>query len=388
MQFKPAVTALVSAVALATLLSGCNKEDQAAQQQQQQQAPQVGVVTLQPQAFTLTTELPGRTNAYRIAEVRPQVNGIILKRLFKEGSEVKQGQQLYQIDPAVYEANLSKAQADLQATRSLADRYKQLIEEQAVSRQEYDDANAKRLQAEASLKSAQIDLRYTKVLAPISGRIGRSAVTEGALVNSGQTNAMATIQQLDPIYVDVTQSTAELLKLRRELESGQLQRAGDNAASVQLVLEDGTLYKQEGRLEFSEVAVDETTGSVTLRAIFPNPDHTLLPGMFVHARLKAGVNANAILAPQQGVTRDLKGAPTALVVNKDNKVELRQLKASRTVGSDWLIEEGLNPGDRLITEGLQYVRPGAEVKVSEATNVKKPASAAQANTAKADAKAE
>ncbi|AUA32008.1 UNVERIFIED_ORG: membrane fusion protein (multidrug efflux system) [Pseudomonas parafulva] len=388
MQFKPAVTALVSAVALATLLSGCNKEDQAAQQQQQQQAPQVGVVTLQPQAFTLTTELPGRTNAYRIAEVRPQVNGIILKRLFKEGSEVKQGQQLYQIDPAVYEANLSKAQADLQATRSLADRYKQLIEEQAVSRQEYDDANAKRLQAEASLKSAQIDLRYTKVLAPISGRIGRSAVTEGALVNSGQTNAMATIQQLDPIYVDVTQSTAELLKLRRELESGQLQRAGDNAASVQLVLEDGTLYKQEGRLEFSEVAVDETTGSVTLRAIFPNPDHTLLPGMFVHARLKAGVNANAILAPQQGVTRDLKGAPTALVVNKDNKVELRQLKASRTVGSDWLIEEGLNPGDRLITEGLQYVRPGAEVKVSEATNVKKPDSPNQGNAAKADAKAE
>lgn len=391
MQFKPAVTALVSAVALATLLSGCNKEDQAAQQQQQQQqqqAPQVGVVTLQPQAFTLTTELPGRTNAYRIAEVRPQVNGIILKRLFKEGSEVKQGQQLYQIDPAVYEANLSKAQADLQATRSLADRYKQLIEEQAVSRQEYDDANAKRLQAEASLKSAQIDLRYTKVLAPISGRIGRSAVTEGALVNSGQTNAMATIQQLDPIYVDVTQSTAELLKLRRELESGQLQRAGDNAASVQLVLEDGTLYKQEGRLEFSEVAVDETTGSVTLRAIFPNPDHTLLPGMFVHARLKAGVNANAILAPQQGVTRDLKGAPTALVVNKDNKVELRQLKASRTVGSDWLIEEGLNPGDRLITEGLQYVRPGAEVKVSEATNVKKPDSPNQGKAAKADAKAE
>lgn len=388
MQFKPAVTALVSAVALATLLSGCNKEDQAAQQQQQQQAPQVGVVTLQPQAFTLTTELPGRTNAYRIAEVRPQVNGIILKRLFKEGSEVKQGQQLYQIDPAVYEANLSKAQADLQATRSLADRYKQLIEEQAVSRQEYDDANAKRLQAEASLKSAQIDLRYTKVLAPISGRIGRSAITEGALVNSGQTNAMATIQQLDPIYVDVTQSTAELLKLRRELESGQLQRAGDNAASVQLVLEDGTLYKQEGRLEFSEVAVDETTGSVTLRAIFPNPDHTLLPGMFVHARLKAGVNANAILAPQQGVTRDLKGAPTALVVNKDNKVELRQLKASRTVGSDWLIEEGLNPGDRLITEGLQYVRPGAEVKVSEATNVKKPDSPNQGNAAKADAKAE
>ena len=384
MQFKPAVTALVSAVALATLLSGCKKEEAAPAAQ----APLVGVVTLQPQAYTLTSELPGRTTAFRVAEVRPQVNGIILKRLFKEGSDVKEGQQLYQIDPSVYEANLANAKANLQATRSLAERYKQLIDEQAVSKQEYDDANAKRLQAEASLKSAQIDLRYTKVLASISGRIGRSSVTEGALVNNGQSNAMATIQQLDPIYVDVTQSTAELLKLRRDLESGQLQKAGDNAAKVQLVLEDGSLFKQQGRLEFSEVAVDETTGSVTLRAIFPNPDHTLLPGMFVHARLQAGVNANAILAPQQGVTRDLKGMPTALVVNKENKVELRQLKASRTQGSGWLIEEGLNPGDRLITEGLQFVRPGVEVKVSEATNVKKPAGPTQASAAKADAKAE
>ncbi|MFB4393286.1 MULTISPECIES: efflux RND transporter periplasmic adaptor subunit [unclassified Pseudomonas] len=384
MQFKPAVTALVSAVALATLLSGCKKEEAAPAAQ----APLVGVVTIQPQAFTLTSELPGRTTAYRVAEVRPQVNGIILKRLFKEGSDVKEGQQLYQIDPAVYEATLANAQANLQATRSLADRYKQLIDEQAVSKQEYDDANARRLQAEASLKSAQIDLRYTKVLAPISGRVGRSSVTEGALVSNGQANAMATIQQLDPIYVDVTQSTAELLKLRRDLESGNLQKAGDNAAKVQLVLEDGSLFKQDGRLEFSEVAVDETTGSVTLRAIFPNPDHTLLPGMFVHARLQAGVNANAILAPQQGVTRDLKGSPTALVVNQENKVELRQLKASRTLGSEWLIEDGLKPGDRLITEGLQFVRPGVEVKVGEATNVKKPASPAQAGAAKADAKAE
>ncbi|WP_342650716.1 efflux RND transporter periplasmic adaptor subunit [Pseudomonas sp. REB1044] len=384
MHFKPAVTALVSAVALATLLSGCKKEEAPPAAQ----TPQVGVVTLQPQAFTLTSELPGRTSAYRVAEVRPQVNGIILKRLFKEGSDVKEGQQLYQIDPAVYEANLSNAQANLQATRSLAGRYKQLIDEQAVSKQEYDDANAKRLQAEATLKSAQIDLRYTKVLAPISGRIGRSAVTEGALVSNGQSNALATIQQLDPIYVDVTQSTAELLKLRRDLESGQLQKAGENAAKVQLILEDGSTFAREGRLEFSEVSVDESTGSVTLRAVFPNPDHTLLPGMFVHARLQAGVNANAILAPQQGVTRDLKGAATALVVNQDNKVELRQLKATRTLGNEWLVEDGLKAGDRLITEGLQYVRPGAEVKVSEATNVKKPGSPDQPNSAKADAKAE
>ncbi len=383
MQFKPAVTALVSAVALATLLSGCKKEEAAPAAQ----APQVGVVTLQAQPYTLVSDLPGRTIAYRVAEVRPQVNGIILKRLFKEGSEVKEGQQLYQIDPSVYEATLASAQANLQSTKSLSDRYKQLVSEQAVSRQEYDDAQAKRLQAEATLKSAQIDLRYTKVLAPISGRVGRSAVTEGALVSNGQSTAMATIQQLDPIYVDVTQSSAELLKLRRELESGALKKVGDNAAEVSLKLEDGSTYAQKGRLEFSEVSVDETTGSVTLRAVFPNPEHNLLPGMFVHARLNNGVNETAILAPQQGVTRDLKGQATALVVNKDNKVELRQLKASRTVGSDWLIEEGLNAGDRLITEGLQYVKPGVEVKVSEATNVK-PAQPTQASAASAGAKGE
>ena len=383
MQLKPAVSALVSAVALATLLSGCKKEEAAPVAQ----IPQVGVVTLQAQPYTLVSDLPGRTIAYRVAEVRPQVNGIILKRLFKEGSEVKEGQQLYQIDPSVYEATLASAKANLQSTRSLSDRYKQLVAEQAVSRQEFDDAQAKRLQAEATLKGAEIDLRYTKVLAPLSGRIGRSNVTEGALVSNGQADAMAVIQQLDPIYVDVTQSSAELLKLRRELESGRLQKVGENAAKVTLNLEDGSTYAQEGRLEFSEVSVDQTTGSVTLRAVFPNPEHNLLPGMFVHARLNNGVNAAAILAPQQGVTRDLKGQPTALVVNQDNKVELRQLKASRTVGSDWLIEEGLNPGDRLITEGLQYVKPGAEVKVSEATNVK-PAQPTQANAATAGAKGE
>ena len=367
MQFKPAVTALVTAVALASLLSGCKKEEAAPVAQ----TPQVGVVTLQPQAFTLTSELPGRTTAYRIAEVRPQVNGIILKRLFKEGGEVKVGQQLYQIDPSVYEATLKSAEANLQSTKSIADRYNQLVAEQAVSRQEFDTAQANRLQSEAALQTAQINVRYTKVLAPISGRVGRSSVTEGALVSSGQANAMAVIQQLDPIYVDVTQSSVELLELRRELESGRLQKAGDNAAKVKLTLEDGSEYRLDGKLEFSEVSVDETTGSVTLRAVFPNPDHTLLPGMFVHAQLQAGVNTAAILAPQQGVTRDLKGTPTALVVGPDNKVELRQLKASRTVGSQWLVEDGLKAGDRLITEGLQYVKPGIEVKASEATNVAK-----------------
>jgi len=382
MQFKPAVTALVSAVALASVLSGCKKEEAAAPAAAP--APQVGVVTLKTQSYTLVSDLPGRTTAFRVAEVRPQVNGIILKRLFTEGTEVKAGQQLYQIDPSVYEATQASAEASLASAKSLADRYKQLINEQAVSRQEYDNARSTALQAEATLRSAQINLRYTKVMAPISGRIGRSAVTEGALVSNGQTTAMATIQQLDPIYVDVTQSSTELLKLRRDLESGKLQKAGNNAAKVKLTLEDGTTYGQEGTLEFSEVSVDETTGSVTLRAKFPNPDHTLLPGMFVHAKLDGGVNNNAILAPQQGVTRDLKGTPTALVVNKDNKVELRELVADRTAGHSWVIEKGLSAGDRVITEGLQYVKPGATVQVKDATNVAPDGSTAPAAAGKGE----
>ncbi|MEN4751737.1 efflux RND transporter periplasmic adaptor subunit [Pseudomonas sp. Ps21-P2] len=366
MQFKPAVTVLVTAVALASLLSGCSKKEEAAAAPP---PPQVGVVTLKTQAYTLTSELPGRTTAFRIAEVRPQVNGIILKRLFTEGADVKAGQQLYQIDPAIYQATLDSAKATYESSNSLAGRYKQLINEQAVSRQEYDTAVGSAREAKAAVQTAEINLRYTKVYAPISGRIGRSLVTEGALVSNGQADAMATIQQLDPIYVDVIQSSAEMLKLRRDLESGRLQKAGDNAAKVKLVLEDGSLYPIEGKLEFSEVSVDQTTGSVTLRAVFQNPDHTLLPGMFVHARLQSGVAENAILVPQQGITRDLKGTPTALVVNADNKVESRTLVANRTIGSDWLVEKGLNAGDRVITEGLQYVKPGAEVKVAEATNV-------------------
>lgn len=367
MHTKPAFAALVSAVALALLsLTGC-QEDSAPQAQQ---APQVGVVTLQPQPFALTTEVPGRTSAYRIAEVRPQVNGIIQKRLFTEGSEVKAGQQLYQIDPAMYEAAYKSAQATQISAKSLADRYKLLVADKAVSQQAYDEARAAGLQADAALEQARIDLRYTKVLALISGRIGRSGVTEGALVTSGQTMAMATIQQLDPIYVDVTQSSKDLLALRADLAEGRLQKAGDNSAKVQLVLEDGSHYAHEGTLEFSEVAVDEGTGSVTLRAVFPNPDHLLLPGMFVHAELLAGVKQQAILAPQQGITRNQRGEPTALVVNAENKVEQRVLKASRTVGSAWLVEDGLDEGDRLITEGLQFVQPGVEVKAVPAGNVK------------------
>ena len=237
----------------------------------------MGVVTLQAEPFAVTTELPGRTRAYRIAEVRPQVNGIIQKRLFTEGSEVKAGQQLYQIDAAVYEATLKSAQASLASSKSLADRYAELVKDQAVSKQAYDEARAASLQAEAELERARIDLRYTKVLAPISGRIGRSAVTEGALVSNGQAQELATIQQLDPIYVDVTQPARDLLALRRDLADGRLQKAGENAAKVTLKLEDGSDYGHEGKLEFSEVTVDPGTGSVTLRAVFPNPDKVLLP---------------------------------------------------------------------------------------------------------------
>ncbi|PIA66855.1 efflux RND transporter periplasmic adaptor subunit [Pseudomonas sediminis] len=367
MHSKPAFAVLVSAIAVAMLsLTGCQESSAP----QTQQTPQVGVITLEAKPFTLTSEVPGRTSAYRIAEVRPQVNGIIQKRLFTEGSEVKAGQQLYQIDPATYEATFKSAQATQLSAKSLADRYKLLVADKAVSQQAYDEARAAGLQADAALEQARIDLRYTKVMAPISGRIGRSAVTEGALVSNGQANAMATIQQLDPIYVDVTQSSKELLRLRRDLAEGRLQKASDSAAKVALKLEDGSRYAHEGTLEFSEVAVDESTGSVTLRAVFPNPDHLLLPGMFVHAELLSGVKQNAILAPQQGVTRNQRGEPTAMVVGADNKVELRVLKADRTAGSAWLVEEGLNEGDRLITEGLQFVQPGAEVKAVPASNVK------------------
>lgn len=363
MQFKPMFPFLIPALAVTVLLGGCNQDQAPAAAAQ---TPQVGVVTLHAKSVDLSSDLPGRTNPYRVAEVRPQVDGIVLQRLFKEGADINAGQQLYQIDPSTYEASLANAQASAEQYRSLAGRYKQLIGEQAVSKQEYDNARAQQLQAEAQLKTAQINLRYTKVLAPISGRIGRSSVTEGALVSNGQATSMAIIQQLDPIYVDVTQSYADMLKLRRALDNGQLRKSGANAAKVGLTLQDGSTYNHEGTLEFSEVSVDQGTGSVTLRAVFPNPEHLLLPGMFVHARLSSGTAQEAILAPQIGVTRDLKGNPTSLVVNTDNKVELRQLKASRVIGDQWLIESGLKEGDKVIVEGLQFVKPGDAVNAHEA----------------------
>lgn len=359
------VWTLPSLLVLTALLTACQEPDAPAEQPPQQ----VGVVTLEARPFTLTTDLPGRTTAFRVAEVRPQVNGLIQQRLFKEGSDVKAGQQLYQIDAAIYNATYKSALASLASSQSLAERYADLVKDQAVSKQAYADAKAASLQAEAAVERARIDLRYTKVLAPISGRIGRSAVSEGALVTNGQAQAMTTIQQLDPIYVDLSQPARELLALRRDLAEGRLEKASDNAARVKLTLEDGTTFEHQGTLEFSEVSVDAGTGSVTLRAVFPNPEKTLLPGMFVHAQLVAGVKRDAILAPQQGVTRNARGEPTAMVVGADNKVEVRALKASRAVGSSWLVTEGLQAGDRLITEGLQFIQPGAVVDPQPAGNV-------------------
>jgi len=364
--------AVLTLAASALALAACSKTAEAPSAGK----PEVSVVTLATHPVVLTTELPGRTLAYRVAEVRPQVNGIVKKRLFTEGGEVKADQQLYQIDPSLYQASvdsqkaaLARAEAQLKTAALLVKRYKPLTETRAVSRQTYDDAVAARDQAaadvqsaKAALDTARINLVYTKVLSPIEGIIGRSSVTEGALVTANQTDALASVQQIDPIYVDVTQSSVELLRLRRAIDSGLLQRdMSKDSARVSLVLADGQSYNLEGTLAFSEVTVDESTGSVTLRAVFPNPDHKLLPGMFVRARILEGIAPQGLLVPQRGVTRNQRGQPTSLVVNAENKVELRVLKTDRTVGDQWLVTEGLKAGDRVIVEGLQRVQPGVEV---------------------------
>ncbi|MFA6222914.1 MAG: efflux RND transporter periplasmic adaptor subunit [Desulfomonilaceae bacterium] len=334
-------------------------------------------MTVQPQRLLLTTELPGRTSPYRVAEIRPQVNGIIQKRLFVEGSDVKSGQVLYQIDLAPFQAalnsataNLAKSEANFVATRLRFERYKGLLAEQAVSRQDYDDKEAALKQAEADIEyckaavdTARINLEYTGVTAPISGRIGKSNVTDGALVTAYQSLALATIQQLDPIYVDVPQSTTELLRLKRRLEDGRLNRDGTNQKKVNLIQEDGTAYPLEGTLKFRDVTVDPTTGSVVLRLVFPNPDGILLPGMFVRAVVKEGINEQAILIPQQALSRDPKGNPMALTVDAEEKVQQRQLTIGRVIGDKWLIYSGLTSGDRVIVEGMQKIRPGVSVKV-------------------------
>ncbi|EAV5845566.1 multidrug efflux RND transporter periplasmic adaptor subunit AcrA [Salmonella enterica] len=358
-------------------LTGCDdKQDQ----QGGQQMPEVGVVTLKTEPLQITTELPGRTVAYRIAEVRPQVNGIILKRNFVEGSDIEAGVSLYQIDPATYQATYDSAKGDLakaQAAANIAEltvkRYQKLLGTQYISKQEYDQALADAQQAtaavvaaKAAVETARINLAYTKVTSPISGRIGKSSVTEGALVQNGQASALATVQQLDPIYVDVTQSSNDFLRLKQELANGSLKQE-NGKAKVDLVTSDGIKFPQSGTLEFSDVTVDQTTGSITLRAIFPNPDHTLLPGMFVRARLQEGTKPTALLVPQQGVTRTPRGDATVLVVGADNKVETRQIVASQAIGDKWLVTDGLKAGDRVVVSGLQKVRPGAQVKVQEIT---------------------
>ncbi len=334
---------------------------------------QVRFVTVAAQSVPLTTELPGRTNAYRIAEIRPQVSGVILKRLFVEGHTVRAGEQLYQIDPAPYQASvdsaraaLEKAEAAVLSASALTERYKPLTEARAVSRQDYDNAVSAEAQAKAdvasakaSLESARINLTYTRVLSPITGRTGRSTVTEGALVTAAQTNDLVVVQQLDPIYVDVVQPSTLLLRLKRELASGKLTPAGDNQAVVNLTLEDNSEYAHAGKLKFAEVTVDQGTGSVTLRAEFPNPDGTLLPGMFVHERIEEGVNPSGLLVPQQGVTHDTKGEPTAMVLTAQNQAQIRVIKTDRAIGDQWLVSEGLTAGDKVIVQGLQSVKPGA-----------------------------
>ncbi|MDE1173596.1 MAG: efflux RND transporter periplasmic adaptor subunit [Parvibaculaceae bacterium] len=364
-------------VSVSGLLAGCgDKKDES----QQQDTPAVGFVTMAPESVTFTTDLPGRISSLRVADVRARVDGIILRRAFEEGSEVKAGQLLFKIDPAPYQAaldsakaTLARAEANQQSASLLAKRYKSLVAIHAVSQQNYDDALAAEQQnladvasGKAAVETAQINLGYTDVISPISGRIGRAQVTEGAYVQQGSATLLATVQQIDPVYVDVTQSTTDLLRLRREFESGQLQKAGDNAAVVSLTLEDGREYSQKGKLEFSDITVDEGTGSITVRAVFPNPDRVLLPGMFVHGTLDEGVKDGALMVPQEGVTRDPKGNATVLLIDADNKIVQQSIKADRIVGDKWLVSDGLKAGDKVVVQGLQKVRPGEVVKPEEA----------------------
>ncbi len=377
---------MLAALGAAALLAGCGASGQSGAGAAGKggpggaaPAPEVTVVTVQSQRVTLTTELAGRTSAYQIAEVRPQVGGILKERLFREGSTVKAGAPLYRIDAASYaaevdraQAALARAEANVASTELRAQRYEELVTIDAVSKQARDDATVALKQAvadvaaaKAALQTAKINLGYTTVTAPIGGQIGRSSLTAGALVTASQATPMATIQQLDPIYVDVTQSSADLMRMRRDLASGALKAAGPDQARVRLLLEDGSTYPLEGKLQFTEVSVDPASGSVTLRAVFPNPRQQLLPGMYVRAVLEEGVRENGLLVPQQAVTRDPRGGAVAMVVAADGTVQPRMLKTERTVGSSWLVTDGLAAGDRVIVEGLQKVRPGSPARAVE-----------------------
>ncbi|MEH3102415.1 MAG: efflux RND transporter periplasmic adaptor subunit [Sphingomonas phyllosphaerae] len=359
-------------------LAACGGGNNAEQQQQQQaQAgpPQVSVLAVQPQSVTLTTTLPGRTTAFETSEVRPQVNGLVTARLFTEGDLVRAGQPLYRIDSQPYQAQVASARAAVARARAaiassaaLQRRYGELVKINAIARQDYENAVTTAAQAQAdvaaqqaALRSAQIDLARTTIRAPISGRIGRSVTTTGALVSAAQTNPLTTIQRLDPIYVDVSQSSADLLKLRQQIAAGDLARGG-TAARVRLRLEDGSVYPIEGKLQFADVSVDPNTGTQTIRALFPNPKGLLLPGMYVRAELVEGTKSNAILVPQRAVTRDERGNPSVLVVGADGKLQPRQLTAPRTIGDNWLVTAGLNPGDKVVMEGAMMLRPGMPVK--------------------------
>lgn len=369
----------------AALLAGCNDQGET---QAHPAEPQVTVHVVEKVPLAVTTELPGRTTAFRIAEVRPQVSGIVLKRNFTEGSDIEAGQSLYQIDPATYQADYDSAKGELAKSEAAAaiahltvKRYVPLVGTKYISQQEYDQAIADARQADASViaakaavEGARINLAYTKVTSPISGRIGKSNVTEGALVTNGQATELATVQQLDPIYIDVTQSSNDFMRLKQSVEQGSLHK--DSASStVELVMENGQSYPLKGSLQFSDVTVDESTGSITLRAVFPNPQHTLLPGMFVRARIDEGVQPNAILVPQQGVTRTPRGDATVMVVNDKSQVESRAVVAAQAIGDKWLISEGLQPGDKVIVSGLQKARPGVQVKATADTET--PATKAQ-----------
>jgi membrane fusion protein (multidrug efflux system) len=374
---RASVSLFTALVVIVVGMAGCNRAAPPAPA-----APppaEVGVLTIQPRSVVITTALPGRTAPALIAEVRPQVTGIIQQRTFQEGALVKAGATLYRIEPSTYQtayesarAAVAKAEAGVQTARRNVERLKELVAIKFVSQQAYEDAAATLRQNEADLEaaraaaqSARINLGYTNVVAPISGRVGKSSVTAGALVTANQPAPLVTIQQLDPIYVDLTQSTTEALRLRRAMASGQLKRVGNGEAPVTLLLEDGSKYAHEGRLQFSDVTVDPSTGAITLRALFPNPDGLLLPNMYVRAVIEEGARENAILVPQQAVTRDTKGDAIAMVVAADGKVEPRKLQTARTLGSNWLVDGGLAAGDRVVVEGLQRARPGTAVKPVE-----------------------
>ena len=374
MSYPRALTRAVLCMLLSLMLLACEEGGKGAPGSSGPR--EVVIIKLEPRREVYTTALAGRIASFQVAEVRPQVGGILQQRLFTEGADVKAGQALYQIDPATYEAALDsaqaalmKAEANVTPARLKAERFRELLAIKAVSKQEYDDAQAAFKQAEAdvavnraAVKTARINLEYTKVRSPISGRIGKSAFTPGALVTANQAQALTSVRQLDPVYVDITQSSQDLLRLRAQFTNGELRSAAEEAP-VRLKLENGAMYPHEGRLQFTDVSVDESTGMVSLRALFPNPEHILLPGMYVRSVIAEGVDENALLVPQRALRRDPKGQASVLLVDGGGKVDVRLVDVGRTVGDSWQVLSGLKPGDRVIVEGGQNVRPGMSVKI-------------------------